>query len=544
MDSEPSIKQLNPEWSDGEKLQKAKQYVDSKLLDLPDDKAMEYILAVCERLNLKREYRTNLKDHYKAKKKEKPEETPYEYPKEIQELANKILSCGDPLEFMLDTYNIRHVGDRNIAENCLCAVASTYILNSKGEHVKSSGDSGKGKSDGMTTVLQLLPEDKYINASISSKALFYNKKLKPGTIIYSDDADFNSDTISTLKQATSSFQKPTTHMTVSNQVGEEHTIPERCSFWFSNVDGIGDEQLANRFLNADIDSSKAQDEKVHDHSNEAELYLNSSVDDDLLICRCMFSILGNEICIKIPYLKAIDWKNKENRRNYSKFKDILRSVTFFKLKQREYINGFYLADIEDFDVALRIYKGTAKNNATNLTDTEMKVLKFLKGKPRTIMDVTAHIEKSRAWALTVLQGRDSKGGMLAKVPGLSKDYVEKKKMATVDDMSGDINDEVTTRAYYYSYKGSVDFSIYDNVATLDYEKAIAEREEFIRSVTTVTMLSPNCHPSEVTLKTSTVERISSNCNLNNNNIIDNTVTVQNKSLSHFENSGYTVTLEG
>lgn len=210
------IHRLDSSLDEGKMLRIAKEFIDNHLTDVPEVDAFESILKISRHLNLKRDYKTNLKDHYKSKKSEKPGIKPVEYPKEIQELANKILTCGDPLTFMLDTYNIRHVGDRNIAENCLCAAASTYILTSKGEHVKSSRDSGKGKSDGMSTVLLLLPEDKYINASMSSKALFYHKNLKAGTIIYSDDADFNSDTISTLKQATSDFQNPTKHLTVSN----------------------------------------------------------------------------------------------------------------------------------------------------------------------------------------------------------------------------------------------------------------------------------------------------------------------------------------
>jgi hypothetical protein len=325
---------------------------------------------------------------------------------------------------------------------------------------------------------------------------------------------------------------------VVNQEGVGHEIPARCSFWFSNVDGIGDEQLANRFLNADVDGSKAQDERVHNHSNDAELYSHN--DDDLLICRCMFDIIGKDPCyIKIPYLKAIDWKNKENRRNYSKFKDILRSVTFFKIKQRKCINGFYLADIEDFDVALRIYKGTSKNNATNLTDTEIDILKFIAVAPRTIKDLQEHTGKSRVRVMQILSGKDGKDGMLAKVPGLNKIYRERKIPSTVDDFTGEPTDEVTTKGNIYSYNGSVDFDLYDSVATLDREKAMDE------CVTTVTLLSPDCNPLEFTLKPSTVERINTNCNLNNNNIIDNNNKVTDlSSLSHFENTGLQVTVEG
>jgi len=69
----------------------------------------------------------------------------------------------------------------NIGENCLCTVASTFILNTRGLHVKPSGESGKGKSDAIETVLKLLPAHKYISGSMSSKSLYYHPNLKSGT---------------------------------------------------------------------------------------------------------------------------------------------------------------------------------------------------------------------------------------------------------------------------------------------------------------------------------------------------------------------------
>lgn len=143
-------------------------------------------------------------------------------------------------------------------------------------------------------MLKLLPEHKYISGSMSSKSLYYHPNLKSATIIYSDDANFTDDTIATLKQSTSNFQMAVKHRTVVNQEYAEYSIPERCSFWFSTIDGIPDEQLANRFLNADVDGSKEQDLRVYNYIKDKELDLNLLIDDDVLICRCIFDILDKE----------------------------------------------------------------------------------------------------------------------------------------------------------------------------------------------------------------------------------------------------------
>jgi hypothetical protein len=457
---------------------------------------------------------------------------------------------------MLETWNLRHVGDKNIGENCLCAVASTYILNTRGLHVKPSGESGKGKSDAIETVLKLLPEHKYISGSMSSKSLYYNPNLKSGTIIYSDDANFTDDTIDTLKQSTSNFQMAVQHLTVVNQAYAEYSIPERCSFWFSNIDGIPDEQLANRFLNADVDGSKEQDIRVYNFIKAKELDLNLLIDDDVLICRCIFDILDKErYIIIVPFINAIEWTNIENRRNFPKFLDILKSITLFKVMQRQKLNEYYLSDIEDFYRALNIYNGTAKNNATNLTNQEMKVLKFIEREPATITNLMHFLDVSRTRVMHILHGKDGKGGILAKVPQLNK--IDRSE--TADGKSGD---KVTTRANVYEYNGRKSgFEIYDSVAKINHEKAEEERKIFIQkqseeSVTNVTPCNPSVISEGVTLKPHTIDRINNNVTLKRKNVIqgkcDDTFSKETTDLEIkkekivvpcSENMGYSITLD-
>ncbi len=125
--------------------------------------------------------------------------------------------------------------------------------------------------------------------------------------------------------------------------------------------------------------------RVYNFIKTKELDLNLLIDDDVLICRCIFDILDKErYTIIVPFIAAIEWTNIENRRNFPKFLDILKSITFFKVRQRQKLSEYYLSEIEDFDKALSIYNGTAKNNATNLTDQEIKVLKFIEREPATI----------------------------------------------------------------------------------------------------------------------------------------------------------------
>jgi len=60
--------------------------------------------------------------------------------------ALEILRFGDPIGFILDTFNTQHVGDRDVGEGLLLGTASQSVLNSLGIPSKLTGDSGKGKS--------------------------------------------------------------------------------------------------------------------------------------------------------------------------------------------------------------------------------------------------------------------------------------------------------------------------------------------------------------------------------------------------------------
>lgn len=429
--------------------------------------------------------------------------------------ANEKLNSGEAFKYILQTWQKRHVGDTNVGENCLCSVITSRILNSKrGLHIKPSGDSGKGKSDAIECFLELLPLDSYITGSMSAKALFYDPNLRSGTIVYSDDADFSEDVISTIKQSTSEFQKETVHRTVVNGEGQDFKIPERVTFWFSAVEGMDDEQLANRFLHADVDSSPEQDVNVFNHQVESEAWYESDdIEPDILICRCIFSILFNRFYrVKIPYVCAIVWNNKENRRNFDKFKDIIRAVTVYSYRKRETVDGFLISTPEDYENALKIYKGTSVNNATNLTDTEIKYLRFIvsrPGKTTTLKELVNHFKVSETAVRKMLNGKKGDGGLLAKV-----------KQLVVIDSSSTVKGEsasYTTREKHYQYTGEfTGLDMYESISMLNYGEVERVTFEFMaqlhENMLRVTQGNPEGNLCEVTLENSS----SINYNTNNN----------------------------
>jgi hypothetical protein len=241
----------------------------------------------------------------------------------------------------------------------------------------------------------------------------------------------------------------------------------------TSVDGFDDDQMGNRFLGVDVDGSSEQDEKVFQHQAKMERLgiTEDVVDDSVLICRAIFDILGTEeYKIVFPYTNCIQWNNKDNRRNFGMFMDILKSVAFYNVKQREKFHDVYLAELEDFHRAKEIYKNLAESNATNLTEIELKIMRWMSGKTEVdINKIAEFIRKSQTTAKRYMHGRDGNGGLLAKVTGLSCEKVRV---------------EVTQGRYtnknVYSYSSNMGLNSYDDVVNIHTEGIQKEYEDFKR----------------------------------------------------------------
>jgi len=437
-----------------------------------------------ENKKTRKEQPPDLEENTDEGEEEAAEDRIQKYPEHIREAAYLILKEGDAFDFAMKTWSCLHVGDEITGQSCLCAFAATYILNSHGLHVKPSGESGKGKSDCIESALPLLPSHKYITGSLSSKALFYDKSLKNGLIVYCDDARLSTEQIDTIKQSTSDYQKQTEHRTVKKQEFFKGRIPARTTWLISSVDGFDDDQLANRFILPDVDGSPEQDQRVLEHLKKMESHMYSYDDDAVQICRCIFDILDKELYrISVPFTDAILWRNPENRRNFSKFLDVIRSVTLFKIFQRECFEGVYLSTVEDYERALTIYTGTAENNATNLTEKELQTLRVIAGKntytnegfvktrgETTVSDLRHALKVSQGRVHQILHGKDGRGGMLAKVPYLEAFRVND----TVEN--GDMKRTHTKNIYVYTGK-MLGFELYDSVAFLDKNRVLEATEQ-------------------------------------------------------------------
>jgi DNA primase catalytic core len=460
------------------------------------------------------------------------------YPENIIDMANDISNNGDSFDFILGVWNRLHVGDINIGENLLSSIWCTQVINAKlGAHQKPSGGSGKGKSSAFQNMIHLLPAHKCIVGSMSSKALFYDPNLKPGTITYTDDVQFSPEVVGMMKQATSDFQAETKHRTVNaDRKFEEFSIPSRVTFWLSSVDSIQDDQLATRFYFGQVDESQEQDERVYEKQKERMKHSTCLEKDlDVLTCRCIFEILFQNVYdVAAPYIDAVSWNDKEHRRNHDKFLDMLAGVTVYNFRQRDIINGMLVSTLDDYDRAIQIYSGTAKSNALCLNEDEQAILWGLSsGQELTSKELYTKAKgygynKAERTMTRTIKGEKGSTGMLTKVNDLNQ-WIDREIMS-IETKNGKIK-TVSRDVQKYQYTGDIfkhlpesnhvkfDCILFQTVASIDREKAQRLDKEWRENGGQCSLISEDTEDIRRHQKTNNNDVCINDCSISDNNIV-------------------------
>jgi hypothetical protein len=350
--------------------------------------------------------------------------------------AERVLRSDHPLRYMLDTFAHDHEGDQVVAECLIMSLASRSVINSKGLHVSITGESGKGKSHTMDTILRQVPPSYRLFGRISEKALFYITGMQPGTVIALDDHALSDQMQEILKGVTSSFHRPFTYHTVSRErTGQVCTIPERCVWWMAKVEGTGDDQVFNRMLTCWIDDSDDLDRKVLDRTLEDASRpptAGTGEREEVLVCREIWNRL-DPVHVIIPYAQRICFHSAENRRNPDMLLDLVRSHAVLMQAQREeeVIHGTrcIMATEDDFHEAARLFTALNSNSGgqvTKLTRREAELVETihsLSNPEVTVSDLQQVTGLAHSTIHKLLNGYLSRGvtysGLLEKCPAVS-----------------------------------------------------------------------------------------------------------------------------
>ncbi len=381
---------------------------------------------------------------------------------EHRERALEILRHGDPLAFLLDTFNRSHVGDRTVAECLAMSLASQSVENTNGLHVAVSGNSGKGKTHACTTMQNLIPGAYQLKGTVSNKALYYDDDLRAGTVLLFDDVSLSDDLQEVLKSATANFREPIEHRPLTTERKlRVCTIPERCVWWLAKVEDIGDDQVMNRMLTVWIDDTVEQDERVFEHMKEAEAAGQSRREDDILTCRAIWEAVKVEVLpVQIPFARRIQSSTTQNRRNPGMLFDLIKCrARLFYLQRDRDDDGAVIARPEDFAAAATLYgalSGAAGGQETKLTKNEAAALATaaqMGVEAFTVRQLQSALGLSYQKTYRLLHGytnnRAAYAGLLEKCPAVS--YID----ATVTGEMLGVGETVRRREHYFSFDPEV-----------------------------------------------------------------------------------------
>ena len=205
-----------------------------------------------------------------------------------------------------------------------------------------------------------------MKGTFSNKVLFYDKDLRPGTVLLFDDVTLSEDMQEVLKSSTANFREPIVHRTLTrDRQLRLCTIPERCVWWLAKVEAVGDDQVMNRMLSVWIDDATGQDQAVLDHLKkvEAGVITATGEDPDVPVCQAIWEVLKGAVRrVRIPYGRRINFSAAHNRRNPAMLFDLIKCHARLHFCQRDHDEeGSLIASREDFAYARRLFLSISSN---------------------------------------------------------------------------------------------------------------------------------------------------------------------------------------
>ncbi len=364
---------------------------------------------------------------------------------DVERIAQSVVEVGGSYEFIIGTWGQLHFGDKHVGKCLIASIPVSDIKKSKGVHVSIIGPSGTGKSDCLDKAFEVMPKGSYYDGDMTPQALYYDEDgiIAPGTIIGIDDIVWGDALGASVKKITSRFQKVAGKISVKEGKTVSEETAERLTFWVTQVDLQADEQIRDRFLMPEVDSSPKHIEEVKDYMKLLDEGKEINLDDiheQVLICREIVSIIRQNapFDVVIPFSRRI--QDNGGLRGYSMFKDMIKAFAVFRFMIRERDGkGRIIATEEDFNDAKEILEGIGGISRDKFGSNERAILKAIidNGNSATykVISLSTGIDEQYVRDLIKGKGKDAqqRNGLISKCKGkLSIDYSGKAHKLRLD----------------------------------------------------------------------------------------------------------------
>jgi hypothetical protein len=212
--------------------------------------------------------------------------------------AIEIMTTGDPIGYILDTWNKFHSGDRKFGYVLLCSSICSSIAASDGLTINFGGDPGGGKSHACRSMLHLIPKNWWVKRSLRDKAIFHYDSIQPDMIFFSDDVEMSDDVRMIFRNSVSDFQEQIEHETVNTQRKAEFLrAPQRLTWWLTAVADTGNEEIERRCLKIVMEGNEQRTKAISERllkrrQNCEEKYPENY--PEVKICRTIFEELKSK----------------------------------------------------------------------------------------------------------------------------------------------------------------------------------------------------------------------------------------------------------
>ena len=357
---------------------------------------------------------------------------------ETTKKAIEIMINGDPIGYILDTWNRFHSGDRPFGYVLLCSSVCSSIAAGDGLAINFNGDSGGGKSHACRSMLHLIPRKWWIRRSLSDKAIFYSDSIKPEMIFFSDDVQMSDEVKMIFKNSVSDFQEQIEHETVNIQCKSEILkVPPRLTWWFTAIADIGNVEVERRCLKIVLEINEQRLKTISDRLQKRRQKGEEKYPEDypeVKICRAMFRELKSKkekvvfnFNIKFKDGLSIDTQNMI-------FELLLATALINKYQRQRDDDGAIIATIEDFNIVVDNFTAVSDTQVSKLTKSELQVARYLKEACTEVSSNTIqeYFKKSKQWVSWVMNGKNGDGGLLSKMPNvIEEDVTTKDEMESI-----------------------------------------------------------------------------------------------------------------
>lgn len=273
-------------------------------------------------------------------------------------------------------------------------------------------EAGAGKDYTTGATLEIIPKEAYIHKTRISPAVFtywHNPKFEPewtwdGKVFYPEDISetvLNSDVFKVMSSKGSSAT------IVIKQMAVEIDIKGKPVMITTTATATPNPELTRRFVILNLDSSEDQTKAImRRHSQYKKEGIVPEYNEDLIEAQRYL----NRVKVKIPFAELIDehfpTKNIIMRTHYPRFLDFISaSASFHQYQRAEDIEGFILAQGQDYDIARDCFLKLCSNKyMIPLTINQKKILKFFEDEPSIRASVSQlHSSKMNFISLANLQ---------------------------------------------------------------------------------------------------------------------------------------------